>query len=105
MLRPIDTQTIYQQTPEVSSRQQAIRQGEDMQQTQFAQILQKEADVKQETVNEVREDEKTDNDLRKRQGRREADSQKKYKKKRNDTKSESKNDKEVQHIENIDIKI
>ena len=34
-----------------------------MQQTQFAQILQKETDVKQETVNEVKDDEKTDNDL------------------------------------------
>lgn len=105
MLRPIDTQTIYQQTPEVSNRQQAIRQGEEMQQTQFAQILQKEADVKQETVNEVKEDEKTDNNLKKRQGRRESDSQKKYKKKKNDSNSESKKDREVQDIKHIDVKI
>lgn len=100
MLRPIDTQTIYQQTPEVSNRQQAIRQGEEMQQTQFAQILQKETDVKQETVNEVKEDEKTDNDLNKKQGRRQNDPQKKYKKK-----NDSKKDKEIQSATHIDIKI
>ena len=56
MLRPIDTQTIYQQTPEVSNKQQAMKQGEEMQQTQFGQSLQKETDLKQETVNEVRKD-------------------------------------------------
>ena len=47
MLRPIDTQTIYQQTPEVSTRQQAFKQGEEMQQTQFANIFNKETQEKQ----------------------------------------------------------
>lgn len=102
MLRPVDTQTIYQQTPEVSSRQQAARQGEEMQQTQFAQIFQKETNLKQETVNEVKEDQKTDNDLKKKQGRRQNDdSQRKYKKKKNDTKKDEK----MQGATHIDIKI
>lgn len=101
MLRPIDTQTIYQQTPEVSNRQQAMKQGEEMQQTQFGQILQKETDLKQETVNEVRKDEKTDNDLNKKQGRREFNSQKKYKKQ----KSGSKKSSDKQQTTHIDIKI
>jgi len=101
MLRPVDTQTIYQQTPEISNRQQAVRQGEEMQQTQFAQIFQKETDLKQETVNEVKKDEKTDNDLNKKQRRRQDDSEKKYKKKKNDTKK----DKEIQGTTHIDIKI
>lgn len=101
MLRLIDTQTVYQQTPEVSNRQQAMKQGEEMQQVQFGQILQKETDLKQETVNEVREDEKTDNDLNKKQGRREFNSPKKYKKQKNDNK-ESSDKKNATHI---DIKI
>ena len=101
MLRPIDTQTIYQQTPEVSSRQQAVKQGEEMQQIQLVPILQKETEVKQETVNEVREGEKLDNDLYKKQGRREANAQKKYKKKKNSIKE----DKAPQNVTHIDIKI
>lgn len=72
-----------------------------MQQTQFAQILQKETDVKQETVNEVKDDEKTDNDLNRKQGCRQSDLQRKYKKKKND----SKKDKEIQSATHIDIKI
>lgn len=105
MLRPVDTQTIYQQTPDVSSRQQGVQQGEEMQQMQFTQILQKEVDAKQESVNEVREDEKTDNNLKKRQERRESDLPKKYKKKKNSGKNESGNDREIQYSKHIDIKI
>ena len=101
MLRPIDTQTIYQQTPEVSSRQQAVKQGEERQQIQLAPILQKEIEVKQETVNEVREGEKLDHDLYKKQGRREVNTQKKYKKKKNSIKK----DKASQNVTHIDIKI
>lgn len=84
MLRPIDTQTIYQQTPEVSNRQQAFKQGEEMQQTQFASILNKETEEKQKVVIETKENAKTDNQLDKRRGRGSAAEQKKYKKKKND---------------------
>ena len=91
MLRPIDTQTIYQQTPEVSNRQQAFKQGEEMQQTQFANIFHKETEEKQKVVIETKENAKTDNQLDKRQGRKAFDEQKKYKKKKNDTKKEEGN--------------
>ncbi|MBP3889186.1 MAG: hypothetical protein J6F30_16300 [Cellulosilyticum sp.] len=90
MLRPIDTQTIYQQTPEVSNRQQAFRQGEEMQQTQFASILNKETEEKQKIVIETKENAKTDNQLDKRHGRGTFGEQKKYKKKKNDIKKEDK---------------
>lgn len=103
MLRPIDTQTIYQQAPEVSHRQQAIQQGEEMQQTQFAQILKKEVDVQQETVTQVKENQKTDNDLEKRQKSKDVEPQKKYKKKKN--KDKNKEDKEIQPVQHIDVKI
>ncbi len=65
MLRPIDTQTIYQQSQEISNRQQAHRQGEEMQQMQFAHLLQKETKEKREVVKEVQHDEKIDNELNK----------------------------------------
>lgn len=85
MLRPIDTQTIYQQTPEVSNRQQAFKQGEEMQQAQFATLLNKETEEKQKVVIETKENTKTDNQLDKRRGRKEVIEKKKYKKKKNDT--------------------
>ena len=88
MLRPIDTQTIYQQTNEISNRQQAFKQGEEMQQTQFANMLQKETHEKQSMVIETKENAKTDNQLDKRQGRKAFAEQKKYKKKKSDTKNQ-----------------
>lgn len=99
MLRPIDTQTIYQQSHEVSNRQQAHNQGQEMQQNQFEQILHKETHEKQETVNEVREDQKMDNDLKKNQKRRTLDSKKKYKKKKSDTRSKKSETSDVTHID------
>ena len=84
MLRPIDTQTIYQQTPEVSNKQQAFKQGEEMQQTQFASIFNKETQEKQKVVIETKENAKTDNKLDKRNGRGTFAEQKKYKKKKKD---------------------
>ena len=89
MLRPIDTQTIYQQTPEVSNRQQGFKQSEEMQQTQFANLLHKETEEKQKVVIETKENAKTDNQLDKRRGRNTAEGQKKYKKKKKDTKEEA----------------
>lgn len=90
MLRPIDTQTIYQQTPEVSNRQQGARQSEEMQQTQFANILHKETEEKQKVVIETKENAKADNQLDKRKGRNAAGEQKKYKSKKKDTVKEEK---------------
>ena len=88
MLRPIDTQTIYQQTPEVSNRQQGFKQSEEMQQTQFANILHKETEEKQKVVIETKENAKADNQLDKRRRRNAADEPRKYKKKKKDTEKE-----------------
>lgn len=101
MLRPIDTQTIYQQTSEVSNRQQAFKQGEEMQQTQFANMLQKETHQKQNIVIETKENAKTDNQLDKRQGRKTFAEQKKYKKKKNDAKGKD----EKMSSTHIDLRI
>lgn len=68
MLRPIDTQTIYQQTPEVSKNQQATKHNEEMQQVQTSHMIQKETQEKQKVVIETQQNPKTDNDLRKRKG-------------------------------------
>lgn len=68
MLRPIDTQTIYQQTPEVSKNQQATRHNEEMQQVQTAHTIQKEARDKEKVVIETQEHPKADNDVKRRKG-------------------------------------
>lgn len=65
MLRPIDTQTIYQQTQEVASKQQLHHQAELAQQEQFARAMQKKVKEKEETVGKTPKDEKIDNDLEK----------------------------------------
>lgn len=102
MIRPIDTQTIYQQTPEVSNKQQAIQYSEEMKQVQFAEILQKETEIRQEIVTEVKENQKTDDDLNKKQ-KRQNDALVKNKKKKNKRKSDT--IKEIDPIQHIDIKI
>lgn len=89
MLRPIDTQTIYQQTPEVSNRQQGFKQSEEMQQTQFANILHKETEEKQKVVIETKENAKADNQLDKRRRRNATEEPKKYKKKKKDIEKET----------------
>lgn len=61
ILRPVDTQTIYQQSQEISNREQGIKQQLEMQQTQFSNILQKEVDNKQKSVNEVKKQERVNN--------------------------------------------
>lgn len=65
MLRPIDTQTVYQQTQEVASREQLHKQAQMMQQDQFSSLLKKEVTNKQEKVNEMQKGERVDNDLNK----------------------------------------
>jgi len=65
MLRPIDTQTIYQQTQELANRQQVHNRNEHTQQDQFTNIMQKHAELKKESVNELQKDEKVDNHLNK----------------------------------------
>ncbi len=61
MLRPIDTQTILQQTQEIANRQQAANNKDQMLQHQFSNILTKQVQEKNETVSNVSADEKLRN--------------------------------------------
>lgn len=83
MLRPIDTQTIYQQSQEISNRQQAHKQGEEMQQTQFAHLMQKETREKKETVSEIEQNEKIRSDLNKEKKKEKEKSKAQHKKTKN----------------------
>lgn len=65
MLRPIDTQTVYQQTQEIAAREQMHKQAQMLQQDQFSELLKKEVNNKQDKVNEMQKGEKVDNDLNK----------------------------------------
>jgi len=87
MLRPIDTQTIYQQTQEISNRQQVLNQGEHNQQEQFAHIMQKQAELKRESVNEFEKDQKVDNYLNKDKDKSQNQNQKNKDKKKKSSKN------------------
>lgn len=65
MLRPIDTQILYPQSPELSGRQQMANQQANLQQNQFADIMQKQTQEKKERVNKAPEKQKIDNELNK----------------------------------------
>lgn len=53
MIRPIDTQILYPQSPALSNRQQHINEQGVLQQAQFAELLKKENQNKKETVEEI----------------------------------------------------
>ncbi len=101
MLRPIDTQTIYQQTQELSNRQQVHNQGENTQQGQFAHIMQKEAELKKESVNELEKSQKIDNDLNKNKKQNQENARQNSKKKFSKDNKDKKGNKETK----IDIRI
>lgn len=103
MLRPIDTQTIYQQTQEISNRQQVHNKSELTQQGQFAHIMQKETELKKESVNELEKSQKVDNDLnkQKKQGQKKDEEKKHNKKKSSESSQLKKWDKQTK----IDIRI
>lgn len=101
MLRPIDTQTIYQQSQEVSNRQQQALQGTERQQVQFASLFQKETEEKQDAVNEVKEQEHLRSDLKQREGQRQPQERQKYKKKNKKEKKKQ----EGENIGHIDIRV
>lgn len=50
MIRPIDTQIIHPQTPEIAGRQQRTNHLPIEQQSQFGDIMQKEVEEKKDTV-------------------------------------------------------
>lgn len=98
MLRPIDTQTIYQQTQELANKQQVQQKEPEVQQNQFATIMQHETAVKQEKVNQVHEDEQIKNQLDQNKKHKQAAESKKYKKRKND-KKERQEEKSSGHID------
>lgn len=102
MLRPIDTQTIYQQSQEISNRQQAHKQGEEMQQIQFAHLIQKETKEKKETVNEIKHNEKVSNG-RNKEKKDKSNKQYKKEKKAKDVKKER--EKESAPVTHFDARI
>lgn len=65
MLRPIDTQILYPQAPELSNRQQAANDSVINQQSQFAEIMYKETQIKKEKVQQAEKNEKVKNDKEK----------------------------------------
>lgn len=58
MIRPIDTQILHPQTPELANRQQVNNQLPAVQQDQFANIIQKEIKTKKDTVQETHKTDK-----------------------------------------------
>lgn len=65
MLRPIDTQTIYQQMQEGSNKQQAYKVKEEVAQLQFADLTNQEVEANNERVNHILKQEKVEHDLKK----------------------------------------
>lgn len=50
MIRPIDTQVLYPQTPEIAGRQQRNNQLPSEQQAQFGNLMKKEVESKKDTI-------------------------------------------------------
>lgn len=50
MIKPIDTQVLYPQTPEIAGRQQRNNQVPLEQQAQFSNIMKKEVESKKDTI-------------------------------------------------------
>lgn len=65
MIRPIDTQILYPQTPELGNRQHTDNQKANVHQEQFAQLMHKEAEHKKEVVDSAKEGQKMDNNVNK----------------------------------------
>ena len=62
MIRPIDTQILYPQSPELSNKQQVDNQKPALQQDAFAQIMKDEVTQKKERVQQTEKDSKVKND-------------------------------------------
>lgn len=58
MIRPIDTQILYPNAPEMSNRQQVDNQKSSIQQGQFAEVMQKEQKEKKEKISHLEEGQK-----------------------------------------------
>ena len=99
MIKPIDTQVLYPQTPEIAGREHRNNQVPLEQQAQFGNIMKKEVESKKDTIVQAQkaEDLKTNKD-----GARQSANQNLSNKKRKDKKSKHKR----KPLENtIDIRI
>ena len=105
MLRPIDTQTVYQQTQEVASRQQMQQQAQVLQQDQFSTLLKKEVQNKREKVNELQKGERVGNDLNKSKKKQQQGKESQDKKKNKSVTTPKKQGIEEKKHTSIDIRI
>jgi hypothetical protein len=100
MLRPIDTQILYQQSQELSNRVQHANQQIGAQQDQFATMMQKQTQINQEKVQKTSENAKVNKDKEK-----EKENSQRQNKKKIISKSQNKPKAPIQNESTIDIKI
>lgn len=93
MIKPIDTQVLYPQTPEIAGRQQRNNQVPLEQQAQFDNIMKKEVASKKDTIiaPHKAEDLKTNKDGAKQLADQRSKKKKRKKKKENQAKKRSEN--------------
>ena len=93
MIKPIDTQVLYPQTPEIAGRQHRSNQIPLEQQTQFGNIMKKEVQLKKDTIIAPHETEnlKTNKDGAKQSNDQNLKKKKREKKKTSQFKEHSKN--------------
>jgi hypothetical protein len=105
MIRAIDTQVIYSQTPTQSSQQHIKNQQPVLQQDQFAHIAQKEVQNKKETVYDLEKQDKLDNDLEKRHFKKKGQQKDSEKEENDKEKKTDKNKEKVEKLTSIDIRL
>lgn len=103
MLRPIDTQILYPQTPQLSNKQQVDNQKATVQQDTFAQIMKEETNKKKDTIVKTEENQKITNNKKDSEKKKSKKSKKQAHKKKNV--EENKKDENHQTQNTIDIRI
>ena len=103
LIKPIDTQVLYPQTPEIAGRQHRTNQLPSEQQTQFGNLMKKEVDEKRDTIipSQKAEDLKTNKDA----GKHLADQNPKGSKKKQKQKETAKEKAPESSRRTIDIRI
>lgn len=103
MLRPIDTQILYPQSPQLSNRQQVDNQKATIQQDTFADIMKEETNQKKETIIKTEENQQVKNNKKDSEKKRSKQSKNHPNKKKN--LQENKKDEKIQTQSTIDIRI
>lgn len=103
MIRPIDTQVLYPQTPEIAGRQQRNNQLPTEQQAQFGNLMKKEVESKKDTI--VAPHEATNLKTNKDKDKQSADQNSKGSKKKQQNNKGSKKKNQTGFDRTIDIRI